>query len=249
MIELKTDQEIAVMRRAGRVVAGLLAHLAALVRPGLKTKALDEASLAYLRQAGAQPAFLGYRGFPASVCVSVNEEVVHGIPGERKISEGDLVSIDAGALVDGWYADAAITLSVGSVSPSARRLVDTTRRALEEGIARAVVGHRVSDISCAVQQQVEREGFGVVREFVGHGIGRALHEEPPVPNFGAPNTGPRLQPGMVLAIEPMVTLGRHEVEILADGWTAVTKDRSLAAHFEHTVAVTERGTEILTRES
>ncbi len=249
MIELKTPEEIETMRRAGRVVAGLLDYLAGLVRPGLKTKALDEAARAYLHREDAAPAFLGYRGFPATVCVSLNEEVVHGIPGERKIADGDLVSIDAGAVVEGWYADAAVTIPVGAVSPSARRLVDATRQALDDGITQAVVGRRLSDISHVVQQRVEREGFGVVRDFVGHGIGRALHEDPPIPNFGPPHMGPRLKFGMVLAIEPMVTLGGYDVEVLKDGWTAVTKDRSLAAHFEHTVAVTERGADILTQPS
>jgi methionyl aminopeptidase len=246
MIELKTPGEVQLMRRAGRIVAGLLAHLATLIRPGLRTKELDDASGAYLRRAGAVPAFLHYRGFPATICVSVNEEVVHGIPGERKLREGDLVSLDAGAVVDGLFADAAVTVPVGAVSPQARRLSETTKRALEEGIAAASVGHRLSDISHTVQRIVEGAGFGVVRDFVGHGIGRALHEEPPVPNFGPPNMGPRLRPGMVLAIEPMVTMGGYDVEILSDGWTVVTKDQSLAAHFEHTVAITEHGPEILT---
>ena len=246
MIELKTANEIDCMRRAGRIVAGLLEHLGPLARPGIKTKQLDERALAYLRQHGAQPAFLGYHGYPATICVSVNEEVVHGIPGERKLCSGDVVSLDAGAIVEGFYADAAITLAVGSVSAEAKRLIDTTREALAEGIVQAVPGQRLSDISHAVQQRVERAGFGVVRDFVGHGIGRALHEEPAVPNFGPPHVGPQLQAGMVVAIEPMVTLGRYEVDVLADGWTAVTRDRSLAAHFEHTVAITGRGPEVLT---
>lgn len=247
MIELKTASEIERMRAAGRVVAGLLKHLAGIVRPGIKTKALDEEARAYLQQHGAAPAFLGYRGFPATICVSVNEEVVHGIPGERKIHPGDLVSIDAGAVVEGLYADAAITVAVESAAPDSQRLVTTTREALEDGIAQVVVGNRISDVSYAVQQRVEREGFGVVRDFVGHGVGRALHEDPPIPNFGPPHMGPRLKVGMVLAIEPMVTLGTYEVEILSDGWTAVTKDRSLAAHFEHTVALTDHGAEVLTQ--
>ena len=246
MIELKTPREIELMREAGRIVGGLLKRLSSLVRPGMKTKDLDDAARVYLKNAGAEPAFLGYRGFPATICVSVNEEVVHGIPGERRVREGDLVSIDAGSLLHGFYADAATTVTVGAVSPSARRLADTTKRALDEGIAQAVVGNRISDISHAVQQVAEREGFGIVREFVGHGIGHALHEDPPIPNFGPPNVGPRLKAGMVLAIEPMVTMGSHEVQILEDGWTAITKDRSLAAHFEHTVAVTDHGPEILT---
>jgi len=247
MVEIKTAQELKWMRRAGEVVGGLLVALAALVRPGMKTRELDERAMVYLHDHGAQPAFLGYRGFPASICVSVNEEVVHGIPAEREICAGDLVSLDVGAVVEGFYADAAITVMVGPVSAQAKRLVQATSQALEEGIARAVEGNRLSDISHAVQQRVERDGFGVVRDFVGHGIGRALHEDPPVPNFGPPHVGPRLKAGMVLAIEPMATLGRYDVEVLRDGWTAVTKDRSLAAHFEHTVAITEHGPEILTR--
>src|SRR3989338_7462462 len=234
MIELKTANEIALMRKAGRVVAGLLDMLAGLVQPGIKTKALDEAARTYLRDQGAQPAFLGYRGFPASICVSVNEEVVHGIPGERRIREGDVVSLDAGAVVSGYYADAAITVTVGPVAPSTRRLVETTRQALAMGIRQAAVGNRLSDISHAVQQVAEQAGFGIVRDFVGHGIGRAMHEEPPIPNFGAPHMGPRLQTGMVLAVEPMITGGKPDVEIREDGWTAVTKDGSPAAHFEHT---------------
>ncbi len=246
MIELKSAGELEAMRKAGRIVAKLLQHLAARIRPGMTTKALDDEALHYIMNAGAKPAFLGYRGFPASICVSVNEEVVHGIPGERKIRNGDLVSLDAGAIVDGWYSDAATTCLVGDVTPEARRLADVTRRALDEGIANARVGRRVSDISYAVQQTIEREGFGIVREFVGHGIGRALHEDPPIPNFGSPDVGPRLKEGMTLAIEPMVTLGGDEVTILRDGWTAVTRDRSLAAHFEHTVAVTANGPDVLT---
>ena len=249
MIELKTAREIELMRKAGHVVAGLWQHLAAVIRPGIKTKELDAEALAYLRRHGAQPAFLGYRGFPGSICVSINEEVVHGIPGERRISAGDLVSLDAGAVIDGLYADAATTLAVGSVSPRARELMETTRRALDEGITKAAAGNRLSDVSHAVQQVVEGQGFGVVREFVGHGIGRALHEDPPIPNFGPPGMGPRLGAGMVLAIEPMVTAGGYEGEVLRDGWTAVTKDRSLAAHFEHTVAVTEQGPVVLTKEA
>jgi len=247
MIELKSEKEIALMERAGCLVAELLAHLSAMVRPGMRTKELDEASLSYLQQHGGLPAFLGYRGFPASVCISVNEEVVHGIPGERKLREGDLVSIDAGAIVEGYYADAALTVGVGTLSAAAQRLVDTTRRALEAGIAQAVVGNRLSDISHTVQRVVEAEGFGVVREFVGHGIGRALHEEPPIPNFGLPNSGPRLRAGMVFAIEPMVTAGSYDVRVLSDGWTAVTQDGSLAAHFEHTIAITEQGPRVLTQ--
>ena len=246
MIELKTPGEIDVMRRAGRIVAGLLRRVSAAAKPGVRTRELDEASADYLRRAGAAPAFLHYRGYPATLCVSVNEEVVHGIPGDRKLRAGDLVSLDAGAVVDGLFADAAVTVAVGGANAQARRLSDTTKHALDEGIAAATAGRRLSDISHAVQQVVEQAGFNVVRDFVGHGIGRALHEEPPVPNFGAPNVGPRLKPGMVLAIEPMVTMGGYAVRVLDDGWTVVTADRSLAAHFEHTVAITDRGPEVLT---
>lgn len=248
MIELKTADEIARMRQAGRIVAKLLGRLSAMAKSGMRTKELDDAALAYVRQEGAQPAFLGYRGYPATICVSINDEVVHGIPGDRRMREGDLVSIDAGAIVDALYADAAITIPIGTVSPLARRLSETTREALEAGIAEAVIGHRLSDISHAVQRRIERDGFGVVRDFVGHGIGRALHEEPQIPNFGPPNAGPRLRVGMVLAIEPMVSAGGYEVTVLDDGWTAVTKDCSLAAHFEHTIAITEEGPQILTVE-
>lgn len=246
MVELKSPDELRQMRQAGRVVGGLLQHLAALIAPGLTTKALDLAARSYIEAQGAQPAFLGYRGFPATICVSVNEEVVHGIPSERRLQTGDLVSMDVGALVNGWFADAAITIAVGKVHACARRLLETTQRALAAGIAQAKPGARVSDISHAVQAVAEQEGFGVVRDFVGHGIGKALHEDPAVPNFGAPHLGPRLQAGMVLAIEPMITEGGYQVEILRDGWTAVTKDRKLAAHFEHTVAITEAGPEVLT---
>ncbi len=234
------------MRAAGRVVAELLKHLSAVVRPGVKTRELDQEAMAFLEQRKARPAFLGYRGFPASICVSINEEVVHGIPGERRVAAGDIVSLDAGAIVNGFFADAATTVIVGGAPALTERLIETTQRALHEGIRQAVVGNRISDISHAVQETIEPNGFGIVRDFVGHGIGRALHEDPPIPNFGAPNMGPRLRSGMALAIEPMVTLGRHQVEVLPDGWTAVTVDRSLAAHFEHTIAVTDQGPEILT---
>jgi methionyl aminopeptidase len=246
MIELKSAQELEWMRAAGRVVAGLLAMLTGMVRPGLKTKALDAAARDFLREAGAEPAFLGYRGYPASICVSVNEEVVHGIPGDRRIQTGDVVSLDVGAVVSGYYGDAAVSVIVGDAPARVRQLVDTTRRALAQGIAQARLGQRLSDISHAVQRAAESEGFSVVRDFVGHGIGKAMHEDPPIPNFGAPHRGPRLAAGMVLAIEPMVTMGGPEVRVLEDGWTAVTKDRSWAAHFEHTVAITEHGTEVLT---
>ena len=235
------------MRRAGAVVGKLLTFLAPRVAPGIKTKELDRAAAEFIRSHGAKPAFLGYRGFPATICVSINDEVVHGIPGERVIRPGDVVSIDAGAVVDGFYGDAAVTVAVGDVDPKVQRLIDVTRASLDEAIALATPVNRLSDLSHAVQEVVERAGFSVVRDFVGHGIGRAMHEEPAIPNYGEPNRGPRLKPGMVLAIEPMVTMGRWDVEVLADGWTAVTTDHSLAAHFEHTVAITEDGPEILTK--
>ncbi|MBI3087576.1 MAG: type I methionyl aminopeptidase [Candidatus Omnitrophica bacterium] len=247
MIELKTPEEVARMRKAGAVVARLLDFLIPRVEPGLTTKELDRAAQAFLKSQGAEPAFLGYRGFPACICVSVNEEVVHGIPGERTIQAGDIVSLDVGAKLGGYYGDAAATVPVGRVRPEALRLIEVTKRSLERAIELATPAHRLSDISSAVQETVEREGFAVVRDFVGHGIGRAMHEDPPIPNYGPPNRGPRLTPGMVLAIEPMVTMGGWEVEVLDDGWTAVTADRAWAAHFEHTVAVTEQGPEVLTR--
>jgi len=246
MIEIKSDNELDVMRAAGRVVGGMLEDLSNRVRVGLTTKALDDAAMEYIRGHGAKPAFLGYRGFPAAICISINEEIVHGIPGSRIIKDGDLVSLDVGAIVDDFYADAAITVIVGSVDERTVRLTEATSESLEKAIEFAKAGNRLSDISHAVQQIVESNGFGVVRDFVGHGIGRELHEDPPIPNFGDPHIGPRLQEGMVIAIEPMVTMGDYEVKVLEDGWTAITKDGSLAAHFEHTVAITANGPEILT---
>src|SRR5690606_12141726 len=195
---------------------------------------------------GAKAAFKGYHGYPASICVSVDEEVVHGIPGERVLREGQLVSLDFGVLYNGYYGDSAITVPVGEVSDEAKRLIEVTRTALEKGIEQAVVGRRLSDISHAIQTYVEANGFAVVRDYVGHGIGRQMHEAPPVPNFGLPDRGPRLKEGMTLAIEPMVNVSTWEVEVLADGWTVVTKDRSLSAHFEHTVAILDGGPELLT---
>jgi len=246
MIELKTPEEIGRMRRVGAIVGKLLTFLAKRVAPGMTTKSLDDAAADFIRSHGAQPAFLGYRGFPATICISINDEVVHGIPGSRQIKTGDLVSFDVGAKLDGFFADAAITVPIGAVPEAARRLVRVTDEALQRGIEMAKPSARLSDISHAVQERVERESMAVVRDFVGHGIGRALHEDPPVPNYGPPSQGPRLKPGMVLAIEPMVTMGGWEVEVLQDGWTAVTRDHSLSAHFEHTVAITERGPEVLT---
>ena len=248
MIALKSASELASMRAAGRIVGTLLVRLRAAVAPGVTTAALDALARDTIAELGGQPAFKGYRGFPAHICTSVNDEVVHGIPGARVLKPGDLVGLDVGARVDGYYADAAITVPVGPVSDEARRLMAVTEQALAAGVAQAVPGRRLSDISHAVQTIAERAGFSIVREFVGHGIGTQLHEAPQIPNYGPPGTGPVLKAGMVLAIEPMVNAGRPEVEVLADGWTAVTKDHRLSAHFEHTVAVTEPGPEILTRD-
>jgi methionyl aminopeptidase len=235
------------MREAGRVVADVLARLAAMVAPGVTTADLDELAEKRIHQAGAVPAFKGYHGYPATICASVNEEVIHGIPsGRRVLNEGDVISIDVGASLDGYYGDSALTLPVGQVSEEAATLLRVTEEALYKAIERVKVGGRVSDIGHAVQQHVEAYGFSVVREFVGHGIGQRMHEEPQVPNYGEPGRGPRLAEGMVLAIEPMVNAGKPAVKVLADGWTAVTRDSSLSAHFEHTVAVTADGPWILT---
>jgi methionyl aminopeptidase len=250
MIMLKSPREIEVMRRAGHVLADVVDHLRSSVRAGVSTLEIDEEVEAFISDRGARPAFKGYRGFPATVCVSINEEVVHGIPSaHRRLKEGDIVGLDLGCIVDGYYADCAFTLALGEVPPAVQRLLDVTRESLERGIAQCRPGRRLSDVSHAVQAYVESNGLGVVRTFVGHGIGRALHEEPQVPNFGEPGRGPQLRPGMVLAIEPMVTMGSGDVRILDDGWTAVTRDGSLAAHFEHTVAVTEDEPDVLTRRS
>jgi len=250
VIELKSAREIGLMRRAGHILADVVERLRTSVKPGLSTLEIDEDIEEFIRGRGAKPAFKGYRGFPATVCISINEEVVHGIPSaHRHVKEGDIVGLDLGCIVEGYYADCAFTLAVGEVPPRVQELLDATRVSLEAGIAECHPGRRLSDVSHAIQSHVESRGFSVVRAFVGHGIGRALHEEPQVPNFGDPGRGPQLRPGMVLAIEPMVTMGSWEVRILDDGWTAVTKDGSLAAHFEHTIAVTEAGPEVLTSKS
>jgi methionyl aminopeptidase len=246
VIVCKSPAEIERMRVANALVAGVLAELAAMVSPGVTTAELDEAAEALVREAGAVPAFKGYRGYPATLCASVNEQVVHGIPSKRRLVEGDIISLDIGVRLDGYFGDSALTVPVGRISPEAEGLLRVTQEALARGIEQARIGSRISDIGHAVQKHVESRGFSVVREFVGHGIGAALHEEPQIPNYGEPNRGPRLAEGMVLAIEPMVTMGRPAVKILGDGWTAVTRDGSLSAHFEHTVAVTASGPRILT---
>lgn len=236
------------MREAGRITAAALRVVATAVRPGVTTQELDELAEESIRAAGALPAFKGYHGFTGTLCTSVNEQVVHGIPGPRVLREGEILSVDCGAIVDGYYGDSAMTFPVGEVSEEAKRLMTVTRESLEAGIARCVPGMRLYDISAAVQAVAERAGFSVVREYVGHGIGRAMHEDPQVPNYGKAGTGPTLKPGMVLAIEPMINAGTPAVQSLDDGWTVVTADGSLSAHFEHTVAVTESGPLVLTLE-
>jgi methionyl aminopeptidase len=241
MIILKTPAEIAVMAEASRVVAEALAIVKKAVCPGISTDELDRIAEEAIRARGAVPAFKGYRNYPKTLCASVNEQVVHGIPSKRKLKEGDIIGLDLGAIVGGFYGDSAITVAVGRIREETAKLVQVTEEALYLGIKQAVVGNRLTDISNAVQQHVESAGFSVVTEFVGHGIGRQLHEEPQVPNYGKPGQGPRLQPGMVLAIEPMVNMGRSAVRVLEDRWTAVTVDGSLSAHFEHTIAVQPSG--------
>jgi methionyl aminopeptidase len=245
IIHIRTTDEVAKIRRSARVVARCLAMLRDMVAPGMTTRELDRAAESFIRAEGAIPTFLGYRGYPASLCISVNDEVVHGIPGDRVLREGDVVGIDCGATLDGYVGDSAISVPVGAVDAETERLLRVTRESLDLGIAAARAGNRVGDISHAVSRHVESHGFGVVRALVGHGIGREMHEEPPVPNYGRPGRGPKLTPGMVIAIEPMVTAGDWEVETLADGWTVVTRDGSRSAHFEHTVAIGVKGPEIL----
>jgi methionyl aminopeptidase len=247
MIVCRSKSEIDRLRRVNQLVARILADLSRMVVPGVTTQEIDAAAEAQVRAAGAEPAFKGYHGYPATVCVSVNEQVVHGIPSTRKLVEGDVLSLDMGAKLEGFYGDCAVTLPVGRVSPTAEKLLRVTNEALFRGIDAVKPGARVSDIGAAVQAHVEANGFSVVREFVGHGIGTSLHEEPQIANYGPGGRGPRLSEGMVLAIEPMVNVGDPGVKVLGDGWTAVTRDSSLSAHFEHTVVVTGDGCEILTR--
>jgi methionyl aminopeptidase len=247
MIILKSKSEIEKMRVAGRIVAEALQELVRAVRPGVSTLELDALAERAIRARGAVPAFKGYRGFPKTLCVSINEQVVHGIPSKRRLKEGDIVGVDLGAKWDGYYGDAAVTIPVGSITPVAESLLATAREALYLGIKEISPGQHLSDISHTIQRYAEGQGYSVVRAFVGHGIGTALHEEPQVPNFGPPGRGPRLKVGMVLAIEPMVNIGDADVEIMDDGWTVITADGQLSAHFEHTVALTEAGPEILTR--
>ena len=246
-ITLKNSSEMESMRRAGAVVASTIAVLCDAVQSGMRTIELDALASREIRRLGARAAFKGYRGFPATICTSINEEIVHGIPGNRVIHEGDLVKMDVGAVVDGFIGDAAVTVAAGDICAEARDLIEATRQSLEEGITAVKEGARVGDIGAAIQSYAEKRGYGVVREFVGHGVGRALHEEPQVPNYGTTGRGPLLRRGMAIAIEPMLNLGDWRTRILDDHWTVVTADGKLSAHFEHTVAITDDGVEVLTR--
>lgn len=248
MIIYRSPQEIDKLRKSSALVAQTVQYLEPMLEPGVTTAELDRAAEAFIRQHGGIPAFKGYRGFPATLCTSINAEVVHGIPSKkRKLRSGDIIGIDCGAIVDGYYGDHAVTFAVGEISSQEQKLLQATREALEEGIAQAKVGNRLSDISHAIQKYAEERGYSVVKAFVGHGIGTELHEEPQVPNFGPPGRGPRLREGMVLALEPMLNIGTADVQILSDNWTVVTVDGKLSAHFEHTVAVAEHGGIVLSQ--
>jgi len=246
-IILKSSREIAHMREACRIAAVVLNKVAAEVKPGMTTAELDELAANEVAGLGAEASFKGYRGFPASICTSIDEEIVHGIPGRRVLNEGEIVSLDFGAKVNGFHGDAAVTVAVGKVGAAARDIIDVASGALEAGIAAAVIGVRLGDVSFAIQSYAEARGFSVVREYVGHGIGRDLHEDPQVPNFGVPGEGPLLQKGMTLALEPMINAGVWRTKVAEDGWTVVTADGELSAHFEHTIAMGEYGPDILTR--
>ena len=246
MIIKKSPEELDKMAAAGQILARCLTMLRGKARPGVTTAELDEAAEKYIRSQGADPAFKGYRGFPGSICTSPNSMVVHGIPGPYKLRRGDILSIDVGVVLDGWVADAAITVPIGQVSPVARSLIETTRAALFDAVEQCRPGNRLGDVSHAVQRRVEGDGFSVVRSLVGHGVGRDMHEDPQIPNFGDPDTGVELVPGMALAVEPMVNIGDHPIRMGSDNWSVYSQDGSLAAHFEHTVAVTEEGPRILT---
>lgn len=245
-IEIKSEREIAAMRQAGRIVAIILEILSEKLRPGMKTKELDGIAARELGRLGAKSSFKGYRGFPASLCVSVNDEIVHGIPGERVLQEGDLVSLDLGSIYDGFQGDAAITVGIGAISVAAKQLMKTTEESLRAGISVAHDGARLGDVSAAIQGCAEANGYAVIREYTGHGIGREMHEEPQIPNLGQPGTGPVLKKGMTLALEPMVSLGDWRTRLGSDHWTVMTADGSLAAHFEHTIAITNAEPEVLT---
>ena len=245
-IIIKSDREIAVMRKAGRVVATVLDVLSKEIKAGMKTGELDIIADREVKKLGAHSTFKGYRGFPANLCVSVNDEIVHGIPGERVLNEGDIVSLDFGAVVDEFQGDAAVTVGIGEISPEAERLLKATEAALKAGIDKARAGARLGDVSAAIQQYAESKGYGVIREYTGHGIGQEMHEDPQIPNIGNPGTGPELKRGMTLALEPMVSIGDWRTRVGSDRWTVYTADGSLSAHFEHTIAITDDGPEILT---
>jgi len=247
MIPLKSESDLEVLRLSGKILSRVMQKLARSIKPGITTAEIDNLALEFIKTENARSAFKGYRGYPAHVCTSINEEIVHGIPDNRVLKDSDIISLDIGIDYRGYFTDAAITLAVGKIDPLIKKLIEVTETSLYEGIKLAKPGNHLSDISHAIQSYVERNGFSVVREFVGHGIGLKLHEEPEIPNFGPPGEGPVLKEGMVLAIEPMVNLGRWESEILPNGWTAVTKDNLPSAHFEHTVAITSKGAEILTK--
>jgi len=246
MIILKSDQEIATMRQAGRIVGTVLEILKSQVRTGMKTKELDIIAAKEVERLGAKPSFKGYRGFPANLCMSVNDEIVHGIPGERVLDEGDIVSLDLGTIFMGFQSDAAVTVGVGKISPQAKRLIETTEGALRAGIAAAYPEARLGDISAAIQNYAESRGYSVVHEYTGHGIGREMHEEPQIPNFGLPGSGPLLKKGMTLALEPMVCVGDWHTRVIDNHWTVVTADGGLSAHFEDTIAITDAEPEVLT---
>ena len=246
MISVKSSRELNAMKDACRISAQALQLAGTLVEPGVTTAEIDNEIRKFIVKAGAKPSFLGYGGFPASACISVNDTVIHGIPGTRVIREGDIVSVDVGAYYNGFHGDNAATFAAGAIAPEAQALLDATRESLYKGIEAAIPGNRVGDIGAAVQQYVEARGYSVVRQFVGHGVGTDLHEDPNVPNFGTPGRGPRLLPGMTIAIEPMINMGTHDVRTLKDQWTIVTADGKLSAHFEHTVAITPNGPVILT---
>jgi methionyl aminopeptidase len=246
VISIKSKREIEIMRRSGKITAKTLTMLMDAAKPGITTGELDRLAEASIRSMGGIPTFQGYHGYPSSICASVNDEVVHGMPGDRVLREGDLLSIDIGTTLDGYVSDSAVTVAIGRVSEAAKRLMRVTQECLMLGIAQMQVSNTVGDIGHAVQQHAESRGYGVVRALVGHGVGKKMHEDPQVPNYGVPGTGPKLRAGLVLAVEPMITEGTWEVETLDDGWTVVTEDGKLAAHFEHTIAVTDEGPKILT---
>lgn len=245
MIILKSEEEIQAIRKSSLIVAKVLADLEQMIEPGISTIKLDAFAEKRAKEMGAVPAFKGYRGYPASLCTSINEEIIHGIPSSRILRKGDIVSLDFGVIYKGYYGDAAVTYPVGGVTPEAKALIDAAKKSFFKGFEQVREGCRISDISHAIQKYVEAQGFSVIRSFVGHGVGLSLHEEPQIPNFGSPGSGPKIKKGMVLAIEPMIAVGDWNVEIREDNWTAVTKDRSLSSHYEHTVALTKKGAEIL----